>query len=124
MATLVELYENQRYAFAGWSASSLLPTDRYSFSTKDGMDGWSNITESENSQLSKGWRYLLGSDWTPEISDKVFICILHAIIIMVRTLKYYYVNVMSYRLMKMAGYMLSTSVQSKMAKLSRVWHTL
>ena len=72
MATLVELYENQRYAFAGWSASSLLPTDRYSYSTKDGMDGWSNITEAENSQLSKGWRYLLGSDWTPEISDKVF----------------------------------------------------
>ena len=73
MATLVELYENQRYAFAGWSASSLLPTDRYSFSTKDGMDGWSNIKEAENSQLSKGWRYLLGSDWTPEISDKVSI---------------------------------------------------
>jgi hypothetical protein len=62
----VEVYENERYnPIGGWAASSLLPTDRGAFSTKDGTCGWATLAEAESACLSTGWEWDKDSIWTP-----------------------------------------------------------
>jgi hypothetical protein len=89
MRQRVEIYENERYSFTGWSYSSLLPTgfktilffisivssrliycpflDRNAFSTKDGSEGWNTLLEVESAYLSKGWLWIPETKWTPEV---------------------------------------------------------
>jgi hypothetical protein len=63
----VELYENERYVpLSGWSAGSLMPTDRCAFSTKDGNSGWKTIYEAEQAMLSPGWEWGSDSAWVPK----------------------------------------------------------
>jgi hypothetical protein len=62
-----EIWENQRYSFLGWNSSSLLPTDRNSFSLKDGSEGWGSLIEVSTAFLSKGWSWVSDSSWEPQI---------------------------------------------------------
>jgi hypothetical protein len=60
----IELYENQRYSpLGGFSSKSLLPTDRYAFSTQDGLSGWKTIEEAEIALISLGWKWDIDNPW-------------------------------------------------------------
>lgn len=62
---IMEIYENERSApLYGWSASSLLPTDRGAYSTKDGLLSFKTLNDADKELLSAGWQWENGSEWT------------------------------------------------------------
>lgn len=52
---VMEVFENERYSpIAGWSAKSLMLTDRKCVSNIDGSVGWNSLSEASDSLLSVG----------------------------------------------------------------------
>jgi hypothetical protein len=60
----MEIFENQRFSpIFGWSVASLLPTDRLTFSSRDGQSGFSTVAEVNDQMLSFGWSWESNSKW-------------------------------------------------------------
>lgn len=62
----IELFENERYGVAGWSANSLLLTDRSNISNRDGSISFQNLEEANKELLSIGYEWIEDSNWTKD----------------------------------------------------------
>lgn len=67
----MEVWEHQRrWVGLDFSSSTLLPTDRAAFSTRDGALGFATLDEAEEGLLGQGWKWEEGGFY-PEAPEGV-----------------------------------------------------